>query len=146
MCSPYRVASFAFPAVWVESLLFVCEGLGLYGESTPLLTSHFLPALAKQDADCSTTHNTTLLHCAASQQTHVPERTVPVVFAWEHLRVLHPELLGEQHEGVHRPLAPDGRVVAPSLCTGGRALVWLLMRGAGVCATVGICEKFRKSL
>lgn len=36
----------------------------------------------------------------------------PVVLARVHLRVLHPELLGKQHEGVHWSLALRGRITA----------------------------------
>lgn len=49
----YRVGSFAFPAVWVDPLLLVCEGFGLYGEHSPLLAPHLLPLLTEQDADGS---------------------------------------------------------------------------------------------
>lgn len=50
---PYRIGSFAFPAVWVESFLFICEGFGLHSKRSPLLTSHFLPPLTEEDADRS---------------------------------------------------------------------------------------------
>lgn len=49
----YRIGSFAFPAVRVESFLFVCEGFGLRGEHSPFFTPHFLPFLTEQDADGS---------------------------------------------------------------------------------------------
>ena len=49
----YRAGSFAFPAVWVEAFLFVCEGFGLRGKHSPFFTPHFLPFLTEQDADGS---------------------------------------------------------------------------------------------
>lgn len=56
LCAPsYRVGSLAFPAVWVESLLFVCEGFGLRGKHPPFFTPHFLPFLTEQNADGSET-------------------------------------------------------------------------------------------
>lgn len=55
-CAPsYRVGSLAFPAVWVEPLLFVCEGFGLRGKHPPFFTPHFLPFLTEQNADGSET-------------------------------------------------------------------------------------------
>lgn len=64
----------------------------------------------------------------------------PVVFAWVHLCVLHPELLGKQHEGVHWPLALSGRGTITSCCAGILAFGWLLTRSVGVTGTVGICR------
>lgn len=56
---PHRVGAFAFPAVWVESLLFVGEGFGLKGEHPPLLTPHFLPVLTEEHTDGPATHTPT---------------------------------------------------------------------------------------
>lgn len=109
-----RVGSFAFPAVWVESFLFVCEGFGLHCERPSLLTSHFLPSLPEEDADRS------------------------VVLARVHLCVLHPELLGKQHEGVHWPLALLGRDVITSCWAGLLGFGWLLTRRVGVTWTVAV--------
>lgn len=76
-----RVGSFPFPAVWIESLLFLSQSLGLHGVHPPLLALHLLPFVTQDDTDCS------------------------VVLSRIHLRVLHSVLLGEEHEGVHWPLA-----------------------------------------
>ncbi len=142
---PYRVGSFAFPAVWVESFLFVCEGFGLYGERPPLLTSHFLPSLTKEDADRSETHThitlqLTLKHTTASQHAYRHRAHPPVVLAWVHLCVLHPEFLGKQHEGVHWPLALNWRSIVSSCCACLLAFGWLLTGRVGVAGTVGVCR------
>ena len=62
----------------------------------------------------------------------------PVVFSRVHLCVLHPELLGKQHEGVHWSLALGGCVIAFR-----RAWiplsVWPLTRRAGGAMTLSFC-------
>lgn len=107
------VASLALPAVWVEPLLLVGQSFGLQGEDAALLASHLLPLLAEEDADRS------------------------VVLAGVHLRILHSEPLGEQHEGVHWPLALTGRgaAAAATLCF---SFSWLWMSGEGMAGTVAV--------
>lgn len=68
----------------------------------------------------------------------------PVVFSREHLRVLHPELLGKQHEGVHWSLALGGRALA--LCWADVLLsVCPLTRRVGEARTVGFCRFLKKA-
>lgn len=50
---PYRVGSFAFPAIWIESFLLLGQSLGLHGVHPPLLALHLLPLVAQNDADGS---------------------------------------------------------------------------------------------
>lgn len=52
-CISYRVGSFPFPAVWIESLLLLGQSLGLHGVHPPLLILHFLPFVTKDDTDGS---------------------------------------------------------------------------------------------
>lgn len=63
----------------------------------------------------------------------------PVVFARVHLRVLHSELLGKQHECIHWPLALSGCGAAASLCTEQLVFGGLLLGGVGMTGTVHIC-------
>lgn len=68
----------------------------------------------------------------------------PVVFSRVHLCVLHPELLGKQHEGVHRALALGGRVLA--FCRAGILLsVWPLTRRAGAAMTLSFWRFLKKA-
>lgn len=60
----------------------------------------------------------------------------PVVFPWVHLCVLHPELLGEQHEGIHWPLALSGRGTVTSCRAGMLAFGWRLTSRVGGTGTV----------
>lgn len=64
---------------------------------------------------------------------------LPVVFAWVHLRVLHPELLGKQHEGVHWSLALTRRGIITSWCTVMLAFGWLSIRRVRVARTGHVC-------
>jgi hypothetical protein len=53
------------------------------------------------------------------------------------LCVFHPELLGEQHEGVHWPLTPGG--VRTSWLTAWHTFDWLLVLRMGGAGALGIC-------
>lgn len=65
--------------------------------------------------------------------------TVPVVFAWVHVRVLHPELLGKQHEGVHWSLALTRCGIITSRCTVMLAFGWLSIRRVRLAGTAQVC-------